>query len=179
MLNNSELKQAGIHEYAFLETAGLSFNDDVRQLCVQNKCGKYGSTWACPPAVGTVYECKRRLLQYDTMLLFSGIFPLEDWRDEAALQRCMQGFRQVAQGLDDMLKPIVGERLFLSIEGCDICSECTYPHAPCRFPDKLHHSMSGYSLVVKELAEKAGMAFDGGEGRLIFFGAVAFNGAKK
>ncbi|MFQ6804175.1 MAG: DUF2284 domain-containing protein [Lachnospiraceae bacterium] len=36
-----------------------------------------------------------------------------------------------------------GAFLILSNEGCDLCSECTYPEAPCRFPDRSHGSIEG------------------------------------
>jgi len=49
--------------------------------------------------------------------------------------------------------------LLLSNEGCIRCKSCTYPDAPCRFPDKLYPSLEGYGILVTELAKKAGLNF--------------------
>ena len=42
-----------IFEYRILNTGDLSVEERVRIVC-QQECERYGSTWACPPAVGTL-----------------------------------------------------------------------------------------------------------------------------
>ena len=49
-----------IYEYRILDTSDLSVATRVRQICRQ-ECERYGSTWACPPAVGTLEECEKRI----------------------------------------------------------------------------------------------------------------------
>ena len=36
----------------------------------KNKCGMYGSSWACPPAVGSVEECVAECLTYTQAFMF-------------------------------------------------------------------------------------------------------------
>lgn len=47
-----------IYEYRILDTSDLSVETRVRQICRQ-ECERYGSTWACPPAVGTLEACEK------------------------------------------------------------------------------------------------------------------------
>jgi predicted metal-binding protein len=73
------------------------------------------------------------------------------------------------------MKPYLSDYLVLSNEGCEICKDCLYPHAPCRFPDRLHHSIEGYGILVSDLAKKAGVNYNNGENTVTFFGALLFN----
>ena len=50
------IAQYPIFEYRILNTGDLSVEERVRIVC-QQECERYGSTWACPPAVGTLKEC--------------------------------------------------------------------------------------------------------------------------
>lgn len=55
----------------YVNIADITFHSDYREICSQNVCRCYGTTWACPPGVGTEEECIARLRSYDKMLLFS------------------------------------------------------------------------------------------------------------
>ena len=66
------------------------------------------------------------------------------------------------------------ENLLLSNEGCGRCARCTYPDAPCRFPELLHHSLEGYGWIVKELADAAGIRYHNGPNTVTYFGALLF-----
>ena len=57
-----------IVQYIFFETEELVFTRRVRTVC-ETDCAQYGKSWACPPAVGTVEECRARCLQYPDGLL--------------------------------------------------------------------------------------------------------------
>ena len=43
--------------------------------------------------------------------------------------------------------------LMLSSEGCQNCKSCTYPDAPCRFPDKKVSSMEAYGMLVSQICK--------------------------
>lgn len=38
----------------------LKYQSRVRTICKQ-ECERYGSTWACPPAVGELSECEKKI----------------------------------------------------------------------------------------------------------------------
>ena len=71
----SFLKQqhkAGFFQYGIVDTSDIRFSQEVRAMCEVNTCQKYGKSWACPSAVRTVEECKKRIWQYEKMLVFTG-----------------------------------------------------------------------------------------------------------
>ena len=57
----------GFDETGIIPVEDLQFYPDVRKICEQNKCRCYGTTWACPPAVGTLSECEERVGGYRLM----------------------------------------------------------------------------------------------------------------
>jgi len=167
--------ETGVAEYGFLNPSEIEFRQVIRNICADNTCGRYGTTWACPPGVGTVEECRQRCLQYDTMLVFSCLTFLNDPFDLEEMKKGMEEFKSTSRNLESTLKPYLGRHLTLSSEGCNTCKGCTYPDAPCRFPESLHHSPESYGILVNELAEKSGLAYDNGTGTITYFGAVLFS----
>jgi predicted metal-binding protein len=122
-----------------------------------------------------VDECRERAQGYDKMLVFSGKYDLEDYTDFGAIGAAMTGFKSIARKLDEEVKPYLSGYLMLSNEGCGTCEVCTYPDAPCRFPDKVHGSIEGYGIFVNKLAEMAGMGYNNGKDTVTFFGALLYN----
>ena len=53
------ISQYPIFEYRLLDTKDIGVEERVRTICRQ-ECERYDSTWACPPAVGTLQECEKK-----------------------------------------------------------------------------------------------------------------------
>ena len=157
-----------------LATTNLKFHPEVRALCQENTCRNYATSWACPPAVGTMEECAQRVRQFDQMLLFSQKYELEDSFDFEGMTQGLLDFKQLVDRFQQAREGVLPEFLLLSNEGCKRCSVCTYPNAPCRFPELLHHSLEGYGFIVSELAKEAGMHYTNGANTVTFFGALLF-----
>jgi len=170
-----QIEGTGVFQYGLTKPSEVVYRQEIREMCEDNKCTGYGKTWACPPAIGTVEECRSRCLQYNTMLVFTGKFALEDSFDFEGMMRGMSGFKQIARDLESAVKPYLKNYLVLSNEGCGICKSCTYPHASCRFPERLHHSIEGYGIIVSELAEQVGVNYNNGNNSITYFGALLFN----
>ena len=66
-----------IYEYRLLDAKALSVAERVRIVC-QQECERYGTTWACPPAVGTLKECEDRIHSYDRAVFFSSVAEVSD-----------------------------------------------------------------------------------------------------
>ena len=164
----------GLTEWGVLATSELRFYPEVRRICEGNSCGGYGKTWACPPAVGTLDECRERVGKYENMFLFSQKFDLEDSFDFEGMHQGMVDFKETVDRLAELVKPLIPGVLILSNEGCGRCKKCTYPDAPCRFPDKLYPSIEGFGFIVSELAKQAGIRYNNGPDTVTFFGAVLF-----
>ena len=165
----------GFYEFGIADTAGIRFRQDIRAMCEVNTCRAYGTTWACPPAVGTVEECGERVRQYDKMVVLSGKYELEDSFDYEGIQEGAKKFRESSRALNQLLRERFSDYFMLSNEGCDLCSKCTYPDAPCRFPDRAMGSLEGYGIFVSELATQAGMKYNNGPNTVTFFGALICN----
>ena len=49
---------------------------------------------------------------------------------------------------DDYVGSLLKNHLFLANGACHTCRQCAWPDQPCRFPDRLHHSIEGYGLNI-------------------------------
>lgn len=166
--------QCDMWECGYIDIEKLKYHPEVRAICEDNMCRNYATSWACPPAIGTVAECMERVNQYDNMLLFSCRYELEDSFDFEGMAAGMLDFKKKADVFQGNLKCVLSDFLLLSNEGCGRCSECTYPDAPCRFPHLLHHSLEGYGFMVNELAIEAGIRYNNGANTVTYFGALLF-----
>lgn len=169
---------SNLFEYGYVEIENLKYYQEVRTICEGNSCRNYGTSWACPPAIGTIAECKERVQQYNKMLLFTRKYELEDSFDFESMVAGLKDFKQTVDKFQQNLYGILSAYLLLSNEGCGRCSECTYPNASCRFPQLLHHSLEGYGFIIKELADEAGIHYNNGSNTVTYFGALLFNADK-
>ena len=163
---------SGMFQAEYLNADQIKCYPEVRQTCEGNGCGRYGTVWTCPPGVGTLEECQARLLSFDKMLLFSKKYELEDEFDFEGMGEGLMDFKEAVALFDSKIRPILKEFLLLGNEGCDRCAKCTYPDAPCRFPDLVHHSISSYGLYVAELAKIAGVNYNNGKATVTYLGGL-------
>jgi len=174
IFQKSLLQEIGIFQYGLIHTKQIIFSDEVRSLCEGNVCRNYGTTWACPPAVGTIDECKDKILEYDMAMVFNAKYDLEDSFDYESMLFGHKEFKKVCDKLADLIKENTMEFLLLSNEGCIRCSDCTYPHDPCRFPEKLFPSVEGYGIMVDALARSANINYINGENTVTYFGLLLY-----
>ena len=170
-LSDAEIRALGITVFGWIRTADIVFSMEVRALCAGNLCRNYKKTWACPPAVGSPEKCRADCLRYDRALVFSAVYPLEDSFDYDGMTAGHRRFKEVCDALYAHLAPPF---LLLSNEGCRRCAACTYPDAPCRFPEMLFPSVEGYGILVSELAKSAGIRYTNGANTVTYFGMVCF-----
>ena len=179
MENTAELialaKECGFTHAAALDVSTLHVMQDVRDMCAVNTCRQYGKTWACPPAIGTVEECRARVQQYEKMLVFSVKCDLEDSFDYEGMVEGGKRFKRICRAIHKAVSQELDDYLLLSNEGCDQCRECTYPGAPCRFPELTHGALEGYGILVSELAGQAGIRYINGANTVTYFGGLAYH----
>ena len=168
---DADMKALGFTGWGFVDTDQIVFHPEVRHMCEVNRCGQYGKTWACPPGVGTYEECRAKCLAFPRALVFSGCYELEDCFDAEGMA---EGHRKFEDSSRELHKKLTGEYLFLSNEGCRNCPKCTYPDAPCRFPETLSPSVEGYGIMVFELAKSAGLVYHKSSQSVSYFGMCCF-----
>jgi predicted metal-binding protein len=162
-------------EYGEINPTDIEFSETIRGYCASNVCRQYGRTWACPPAVGSVDECRKRTQHYEKMIVFSIKFDIEDMADTEEIKESLLAFKCIVNAFDDEIKTYISDFLLLGNESCANCKVCTYPDEPCRFPEKVHHAIEGYGIFVAELAKQAGIAYFNGSNTITYFGALLYN----
>lgn len=163
---------SGMYQAGYLDASQIRCYPEVRKTCEGNACGNYDKTWTCPPGVGTLEECRERLMAFDKMLLFSKKYELEDEFDFEGMGGGLLDFKKTVAVFDSKIRPVLKEFILLSNEGCGRCAKCTYPDEPCRFPELVHHSISSYGLYVAELAKAAGVNYNNGKATVTYLGAL-------
>lgn len=147
-------RESRFSEYGSVNVQNLKYYQEIRTICEENSCRNFAASWACPPAIGTLAECRERVNRYRNMLLFSRKYALEDSFDFEGMHAGLKDFKRTVDGFQQKIDTLLPMYLLLSNEGCGRCPQCTYPGAPCRFPHLLHHSLEGYIAVILTEAGK-------------------------
>lgn len=79
----AQLCRCRISQYAWSNPQTIEFSDRIRYVC-EHECPMYGTSWACPPAVGTVAACRERILSYPGALVFTTLCEVDDIADLSA-----------------------------------------------------------------------------------------------
>ena len=157
----SELAELPILQYEFISTQELTFSDRIRHVC-ETECPMYGKTWACPPGVGTPAECRDRCLAYPEALLLTTVAEVHDIADIEETLATRGDHEAVTRQAEALLRAQGLETYVLSTEACTRCKQCTYPDAPCRFPEEMYPCTESHTIIVTDIAEKYGIEFISG-----------------
>lgn len=144
-----------------LEASVLNFRPEVRQMCKAGRCGSYGHNWCCPPACPELEIMQQRMTAYGTGVLVQTVARLEDDFDVESMMEAEKNHKQRFERLTETLWQTFGAAQVLPMGAgtCQRCKACTYPDAPCRFPEKQIISMEAYGLLVSEVCQSCGAAY--------------------
>ena len=152
-------RDCGFEHTAPLDASTLVLHREVRDMCADNTCGQYEKRWSCPPGCGSLEECAARIADYASGILVQTVGEVEDSFDFEAMVEIeavhKEHFTQMAQKLAEA----GADFLPLGAGCCKICRTCTYPDAPCRFPEKKISSMEAYGLLVLDVCKANGMQY--------------------
>lgn len=168
-----QLAELPIVQYEFFETAELTFTERVRAVC-ELECPQYGRSWACPPGVGPVEECRERCLSYPHALLISSMTEVCDIADLRETLDTRPGHEELTRRVNALVKAQGAETYVLSTESCAICEQCAYPDAPCRRPDKMFPCVESHGILVTDLAEQYGIEFQAGNNIVTWFSLILY-----
>lgn len=157
----AKLSELPLYQYEFIRTSELVFSDRVRYIC-RTECPMYGKSWACPPAVGDVEACRARCMSFDEALMISTITEVSDIADIEETLATRAPHEAITRQVHQWVREQSSDTLVLSTEACAHCEHCTYPNAPCRFPDKMYPCVESHGILVTDLAEKHGIDFMSG-----------------
>ena len=165
-----------IREYAFVKPCDLPFSERVRYIC-RTECARYGTSWSCPPAVGTVEECRQRCLGYDGAFVFTTVAEEIDTADMQAMLETRKGHEEITRRMRTVVEDCGLRTLCMSGESCSVCGHCAYPSAPCRHPGRMLPCIEGYGIVVAKLAEDCGITFMNEGNTVTWFGLILYGKA--
>ena len=142
------ISQYPIFEYRVLDTGDIKVQSRVRTICKQ-ECERYGSTWACPPAVGELSECEKKIRSYPKAVFFSSVAEVSDIMNMKEMLSTRMEHEALTEKVRDFL------------EG-----------KPCRFPEHMHPCLESYGVVVSEIVEKEAMEYNLGGNTILWFSMV-------
>lgn len=157
------LAELPLYSYGFFYTRELEFTDRVRWVC-EHECPMYGTTWACPPAVGTVEECRKKCMSYPECLMIASVTEVSDISNIDETLATRPAHEKLTNRVRDEMRELGVRPFILSTEACTICSRCAYLDGlPCRMPGAMHPCVESQGINVTPLLEKFGLEFQYGE----------------
>ena len=168
-----QLADFPLYQYEFVSTSELMFTDRVRYIC-SAECPMYGKSWACPPAVGEVEDCMEKCRRFDNLLMISTITEVSDIADIEETLATRAPHEEITRQIHALVQSQCEETMVLSTEACAHCEQCTYPDAPCRFPDRMYPCVESYGILVTALAEKYDIDFQAGGNLVTWFSLIFY-----
>jgi predicted metal-binding protein len=150
----------------------LEARQEVRDMCAADKCQAFGRSWSCPPACGSLEEYQRLFQRYQTGYLFQTVAEMEDPFDYEGIERGSKEHKRRVNDLADRIAGTERDILLLGAGACTLCETCTYPDAPCRFPEKTFTSMEASGLVVYDVCKLADVPYYHGKNTIAFCGCA-------
>ncbi|MCL2513371.1 MAG: DUF2284 domain-containing protein [Oscillospiraceae bacterium] len=157
-----EALKNGFSQAGELNVDALEFMPEVREMCSVDRCHQYGKSWRCPPGCGSIEDAAAMAAQYSFGILVQTIGKMEDDFDYETIRETGSKHRENFALLVGRLKKRYPDMLPMGAGTCGICKTCTYPGAPCRFPDKSIASMEAYGLWVSKVCELSGVPYNNG-----------------
>lgn len=145
--------KTGFEYAAPLDVSTIVLKQEVRDMCADNTCGQHAKRWSCPPGCGSLEECEKLLREYGGGVLVQSVGDIEDGFDFEAMMEIEASHKERFAEMHEALKENGLQVLPIGAGCCTICPQCTYPDAPCRFPEKKISSMEAFGMLVLEVCK--------------------------
>lgn len=180
--SKDRILQAALAERAvlagWLNPADIPFSLILREMCAQNSCGQYGTSWMGPPAIGPVSELAERVRAYSDGLVIQTVYQLEDSFDYPGMLEAKAEHKAVfLEILADLRQKFPAETaglLALDAGCCNICDPCSYPGEPCRLPGEAISAVEAYGINVNGMLSLCGLKYNNGRDTVSFVGLILF-----
>ena len=169
-------REIGFDHVAMIRAGDVVTSPDLAASCNPQVCRKYGTTWTCPPGVGTYESILGDIASRDVGVLVQtvreGVDHYEDW-DLMEEAHTLHNAR--LDRLADAMRAELDNVLEFSTGGCDVCGTCSYPDAPCKQPDRKRESLSAHGVAVSATCENAGIEYSFENGCVRFVGMIVYS----
>ena len=173
-LLEQELMELPLYVYHFFDPRELEFTERVRWIC-EHECPMYGKSWACPPAVGTVAECKDRCHGYRNGLLISTITEVADIANIDETLATRPEHEAITNQVRELMRRQGVDPYVLSSESCAECGRCAcLDGKPCRNPERMHPCVESHGINVLPMIDQLGLAFQYGENVVTWFSLLLY-----
>jgi predicted metal-binding protein len=172
-----ECLELGATGAEIVNTESIRIKQEFRTPCEQNQCGHYGQNWMCPPGVGSLEECEKKVRRFSKGLLFQRVYPLKDSYDIEGMQEAHKNFNSLIQEIRDSVPKNnqIGKYMILGAGACPVCKKCTYLGGEeCVFPNKAIASVEAHGIDVKKLLEDHGMSYVNGANTVSYVGLLLY-----
>ena len=170
----AQLSELPLYVYHFLEPRELEFSSRIRWIC-EHECPMYGKSWACPPAVGAVAECKAKCLQYKNCLMISTITEVSDIASIDETLATRPEHEEVTNMVRELFREQGVEPYILSTESCAACERCAVLDGePCRDPERMHPCVESHGINILPVIDELGLTFQYGENVVTWFSLLLY-----
>ena len=168
------LAQLPLYAVFHIQPEELEFTQRVRWVC-EHECPMCNRTWACPPAVGTVDECRRRCLGYENCLVMATVAEVSDVGNMEETLATRSGHEAVTDEVFRILQSFGAVPYVLSTQACSLCERCAWLDGePCRFPEKMHPCVESHGINLIPTLEKEGIEFFPDRQTVIWFSLLFY-----
>lgn len=152
-------KEIGFNYCGPLDPATIELKQEVRDMCASGSCSQYNKRWSCPPGCGTLEECWELLKGYTYGILVQSVAELEDSFDAETMMETELLHKERFTAMREWFQKMGASVLPIGAGCCTVCTKCTYPDSPCRFPEKKISSMEAFGMLVLEVCKANGMEY--------------------
>ena len=168
------LSELPLYFYGYIDPASLEFSDRIRYIC-SAECPMYNRTWACPPAVGEVAQCRDKCHSYGHCLLIGTITEVSDITNIEETLKTRPAHEEITNLVRDLFREQGTEPYILSTEACNICDRCAWLDGqPCRYPDRMHPCVESHGINLIPTLEENGLEFQYGENIVTWYSMLFF-----
>ena len=173
-LLEAQLAELPLFGYYSIDPRELEFSDRIRWIC-EHECPMCGRTWACPPGVGSVQQCKEKVLSYKNCLMIATIVEVNDITNIDETLATRPEHEAITNEVRDLMRQQGVEPYILSTEACAACDRCAILDGqPCRMPDRMHPCVESHGINILPLLEELGLAFQYGENVVTWFSLLLY-----
>lgn len=174
-LLEQQLAQLPLYTCFYIDPKQLEFSERIRYIC-KAECPMYGKTWACPPAVGEVAQCREKCLGYDQCLMIGTITETEDIGNMEATLATRHDHEKLTNQVRDFMREQGINPYILSTEACAVCDRCAFLDGlPCRMPGKMHPCVESHGINLIPTLEENGLPFQYGDNMVTWYSLLFFN----
>lgn len=164
----------GFSHSAYLAPTKLEFLPEVRDMCAAGRCGAYAKKWCCPPACGTLSEISDEAKSFPSGILLQTTATMDDAFDYETMMATEQKHKENMRKFVAQIRQRCCRILPMGAGACRICAKCTYPNAPCRFPEQMMVSMEAYGLLVSKVCEDCNLPYNYGPNTITYVSCVLY-----